>query len=283
MKKRSIVKRIMAILMSCITLLVMTAASVFAEAEVQAESDSVAQTLRTYTVIIVVLVIVVVALVLFFVFRMKKMSEEIKNQAAVRQQPVFTPVQGMAPVSSTTVLSGAGMEGTTVLGNGAGMEGTTVLGNGAGMEGTTVLGSGFGTEGTTVLNTAGDGMVDPNPPAFDSDVTDSASDTNQPMSSGAALGELFRVKTGTKVTINKNNFKIGRQRDSVDYCIDDNNAVGRLHAVIVGKNGAVYIKDNRSTNGTFVNNVRVRPNGESLIATGDRVTIADEVFTFTAY
>ena len=271
MKKRSIVKRIMAMLMSCITLLVMTAASVFAEAEVQAESDSVAQTLRTYTVIIVVLVIVVVALVLFFVFRMKKMSEEIKNQAAVRQQPVFTPVQGMAPVSSTTVLSGAGMEGTTVLGNGAGMEGTTVLG------------SGFGTEGTTVLNTAGDGMVDSNPPAFDSDVTDSASDTNQPMSSGAALGELFRVKTGTKVTINKNNFKIGRQRDSVDYCIDDNNAVGRLHAVIVGKNGAVYIKDNRSTNGTFVNNVRVRPNGESLIATGDRVTIADEVFTFTAY
>lgn len=139
--------------------------------------------------------------------------------------------------------------GTSGPGTIPGNIGTSVLAGGGNQ--TTVLNSGG--EGTTVLNSA------------------------------VAYGELVRKKDGTKISINNDNFKIGRQRSNVDCCIDDNNAIGRVHAVIVNRNGSIYIKDNNSTNGTFVNNVRVKPNAEAPIKTGDKIVLGDEEFSFMAF
>ena len=78
-------------------------------------------------------------------------------------------------------------------------------------------------------------------------------------------------------------FKIGRNRATVDYCVADNTAVGRVHAIVVSKNGNTYLKDNNSTNGTFVNNVRVKSGSETLLANGDKITLGDEEFTYEAF
>lgn len=128
--------------------------------------------------------------------------------------------------------------------------GTTVLGGGRGE--TTVLGGGD-SGATTVL------------------------------SGGASYGTLTRSKNGERITITRDQFKIGRERSRVDYCINDNTAVGRLHAIIVSRGGSTFVVDQNSTNCTFVNSVRATANQEVRLNNGDKVTFADEEFTYNAF
>ena len=126
--------------------------------------------------------------------------------------------------------------------------GTSVLGGGSNE--TTVL-SGGGSNETTVLS--------------------------------ADYGTLTRISTGEKVKISKDRFAIGRERGRVDYCISDNTAVGRTHAVIVNRGGNAYVIDQNSRNCTYVNDVRAGANQEVKIKSGDKITFADEAFTYNAH
>ena len=102
------------------------------------------------------------------------------------------------------------------------------------------------------------------------------------LSSTQTNGSLTRSKTGEKINITRENFKIGRERSRVDYCISDNTAVGRHHATIVVRNGEAYLIDQNSRNFTFINDVKVTPNMETKLQEGDKVCFADEVFTYHA-
>ena len=75
-------------------------------------------------------------------------------------------------------------------------------------------------------------------------------------------------------------FRIGRERSKVDYCISDNTAIGRLHAIIISRNGEAYLVDQDSVNGTSVNDVKASPRQETKLRSGDKITLADEDFTF---
>lgn len=99
----------------------------------------------------------------------------------------------------------------------------------------------------------------------------------------ADYGTLTRISTGEKVTINKERFAIGRERGRVDYCISDNTAVGRTHAIIVNRGGNAYVIDQNSRNCTYVNDVRAGANQEVKLKSGDKVTFADEAFTYNAH
>ena len=99
----------------------------------------------------------------------------------------------------------------------------------------------------------------------------------------ADYGTLTRISTGEKVTINKERFAIGRERGRVDYCISDNTAVGRTHAIIVNRGGNAYVIDQNSRNCTYVNDVRAGANQEVKIKSGDKITFADEAFTYNAH
>ena len=104
-------------------------------------------------------------------------------------------------------------------------------------------------------------------------------------SDGNSLGrpmELTRISTGEKITINKERFVIGRERGRVDYCISDNTAVGRSHAIIVNRGGNAYVIDQNSRNCTYVNDQRAGANQEVKIKSGDKITFADEAFTYNA-
>ena len=95
-------------------------------------------------------------------------------------------------------------------------------------------------------------------------------------------GSLFRKKNGESISINRAEFTIGRERNSVTYCISDNSSIGRTHVKLFVRNGTTYLVDQNSKNGSFINGVKAAPNQEMPLKAGDKVTLADEDFEFRA-
>ena len=91
---------------------------------------------------------------------------------------------------------------------------------------------------------------------------------------------IVRRKTNERITITKAEFRIGKERRRVDYCISDNTNISRAHANIVCKNGEFYIIDNNATNGTSVNGVSVAGGQERKLNNNDIIKLADEEFQF---
>lgn len=195
--------------------------------------------------IIAIIAAIIILLVVLLILKPGKKAEEPVYNAP---DPYAGGGFGAGPGPAAGGYGGAPMGGGYDYG-GKPESGTTVLGGGAGD--TTVLGG--DSNSTTVL------------------------------SGGANYGSLTRTKNGERVTISKDQFKIGRERSRVDFCISDNTAVGRLHAIIVSRGGSTYVVDQNSTNCTFVNNVRATANQEVRLNNGDKVTFADEEFTYNAF
>lgn len=93
-------------------------------------------------------------------------------------------------------------------------------------------------------------------------------------------GYLLRQRTGEKIEMGKPMFKIGKSHLHADYAIEGNPAISRVHALIQQVSGKYVIKDNSSTNGTFVDGVRVLPGEEKELAQGSEIRLGDEKFTF---
>ena len=96
----------------------------------------------------------------------------------------------------------------------------------------------------------------------------------------SAFAALTRVKNGEHINISRQEFKIGKERARVDYCIPDNNSISRHHASIINKGGMFYLVDMKSTNHTFVNGNEVIPEQGIKLNSGDRFKLADEEFEF---
>lgn len=96
------------------------------------------------------------------------------------------------------------------------------------------------------------------------------------------LGSLTRTKTGERIAINNTDFVIGKERARVSYCITDNTSVSRSHVRISNRGGVSYASDLKSTNGTFVNGVKLNPGQEIALHDGDKITAADEEFVYRA-
>jgi hypothetical protein len=95
-----------------------------------------------------------------------------------------------------------------------------------------------------------------------------------------AMPYLVRVNTDERIMLRKEVFKIGKAGLGVDYTVSGNGAISRLHAVITRKDDVSYIKDNKSTNHTYVNDKMV-DEGEEVILTHDsHIRLGDEEFIF---
>lgn len=93
-----------------------------------------------------------------------------------------------------------------------------------------------------------------------------------------AVASIYYMKTGERITIDKNTFVIGKGADA-DFIIS-NSAVSRMHAKIVNQNGQFYIIDNASTNGTYVNGKTIEPNQSVEIKNGDLLRFSNEELKF---
>jgi len=80
---------------------------------------------------------------------------------------------------------------------------------------------------------------------------------------------------GSEIIINKNNFIIGKDAAQCSYAISTSNNVSRKHYVISEEYDRWYIEDLESTNGTYLNDVRIRSGQRMPIKSGDKIVIAD--------
>ncbi len=105
-------------------------------------------------------------------------------------------------------------------------------------------------------------------------------DTGSSSSMYESYGTLVRKSNNENCVIDKPYFSIGKDSLHVNFCIKDNSSISRQHATIETNNGITSIKDNNSTNGTFVNNVRLIPGQAQIIQNGDIIKLANEEFIY---
>ncbi len=93
---------------------------------------------------------------------------------------------------------------------------------------------------------------------------------------------LVDVLTGEKVAVNSRYFTIGKEQSN-SFCISNNSAVSRNHAVIKNINGRWMISDINSTNFTYVNGNRVVPGQDVEIFNNTKITFANADYIFFKY
>ncbi len=89
---------------------------------------------------------------------------------------------------------------------------------------------------------------------------------------------LVRTKTGEKIQIEKDVFRLGKSANDCDYAILDNGAISRKHAEIVKQESGYFIVDLGSTNKTYVDGNVVTRHKE--IMSGSQIKLANEEFMF---
>ncbi len=83
---------------------------------------------------------------------------------------------------------------------------------------------------------------------------------------------------GQSKNLSNKNFGIGR--DKSNQLIIADSKVSRFHAIVSFENGEAYIKDTNSSNGTFVNDVKINENVKHKLKNGDKIKLGTTVITF---
>ncbi len=225
------------------------------EAEITAAIDSINEATDGLdeksgpNMILIIGIIAVVVIVLIIILVLVNSNKKKKAEAAKRQQrrpvggPTGAPMGGMnGAPMNNGPMGGAPMGGAPMGG------GYAPMGNDGSGE-TTLLNEGSGE--TTLLG-------------------------------GGSSAFLVRRKTGERININRQSFKIGKEKRRVDYCVSDNPTVSRLHCEIIKRGADYYVIDQGSANCTFVNGIQISPNKETLLTNMSTLKLSDEEFEFHA-
>ena len=132
-----------------------------------------------------------------------------------------------------------------------------------------------------VMNSAPD--IIPN--RYSETISHSAADCQQPApgTSQRRNACLTRCRSGEQIPILSEQFRIGKDPYNCEYCVGDNPAVSRCHAVIKSVNGKWIINDLNSTNKTYVSDRAVYPYMDIEINDGMSIKLANEPFIFNLY
>lgn len=95
-----------------------------------------------------------------------------------------------------------------------------------------------------------------------------------------AMPYMVRVNTNERVMVNKAVFKIGKASRGVDYHVGGNGAISKVHVIIYQREDGCYLKDNKATNGTYLNGVRLDENEEKKLSNDSTISIGGEDFIF---
>lgn len=119
--------------------------------------------------------------------------------------------------------------------------------------------------------------------ADDMDFSDEATVVIDENANMPAVPFLIRKINNEKTMIDKPLVKIGRDKNHVDYCIDDNKAIGRNHANILNRGGEYFIVDINSTNHTYVDDRMIPSGAETKLSHGTKIRLANEDFEFRMF
>lgn len=91
---------------------------------------------------------------------------------------------------------------------------------------------------------------------------------------------LLKAAVGSEtIIITKPEFNLGRNQEVCDYAVQ-NHGIGRLHAQVKQMDGAYYLTDLDSKNGTFVNGERLVSNKPLEIKHQDKIALANAEYYF---
>jgi two-component system cell cycle response regulator len=94
---------------------------------------------------------------------------------------------------------------------------------------------------------------------------------------GACLVQIYGPDLGKKYVLDGSvEFTVGRGENAHIVLELDN--VSRRHCSFITKDDKVFIRDDGSTNGTYLNNIEVR--GETALRSGDLIKIGSAIFKF---
>lgn len=90
---------------------------------------------------------------------------------------------------------------------------------------------------------------------------------------------LVRTRTNALIPIEKTEFLVGKTSEC-DYQINDNRKISRIHCTFRISNGECYIRDEYSTNHTYVNGKMIQPGFDVMLKNDDYIRMADEEFKY---
>lgn len=91
---------------------------------------------------------------------------------------------------------------------------------------------------------------------------------------------LIRSRDNENILVHKFPFVLGKDSAKTDYCVQNNPAVSRVHAVVLCEGNTYFIQDNQATNGTFVNGKRLAMGSKAALQNNDKITLGNEEFDF---
>ena len=97
-----------------------------------------------------------------------------------------------------------------------------------------------------------------------------------PVNEEACLVQIYGPMLGKKFVLEKDEITIGRG-EGCEIVLELEN-VSRRHCSLLQRTDGVFLRDNGSTNGTYLNNVEVR--GETPLRSGDLVKVGGAIFKF---
>jgi two-component system, cell cycle response regulator len=112
----------------------------------------------------------------------------------------------------------------------------------------------------------------------DTRVTAAAAFVDTRMSEGACLVQIYGPQLGKKVLLEAAETTIGRG-NGCEIVVELDN-VSRLHCTLVQSDQGYSLRDEGSTNGTYLNNVQVR--GRTPVRSGDLLKVGSAIFKFLA-
>ena len=77
--------------------------------------------------------------------------------------------------------------------------------------------------------------------------------------------------------IDKSKFSVGYNNDC-DFSFQDNEHISGRHCVFYYSDGEVFVMDEKSTNGTYINGEEISYGKKVKLKFGDKITLADEEF-----
>lgn len=95
-----------------------------------------------------------------------------------------------------------------------------------------------------------------------------------------AFAKLVRENLGEEYLLKATLTSVGRSEEKSDIYIKGNSAIGRVHCFIEADENGFWLTDNDSTNGTFLNNVRLEPMKRVRLKDNDRLVLANDCFVF---
>lgn len=97
-------------------------------------------------------------------------------------------------------------------------------------------------------------------------------------SSGALRIVAMNAPTRVEIAVTKDEFIIGKKADICDGVITFNKMISRSHCKVIKRGAQHMIVDLQSANGTFVNMIRLQPNHQYPIKSGDIIRLANSDF-----